>query len=256
MNNIDLFFTNFQSVGDILYSLPIIETILKYNSNVNITYCTFKAHEYLLKHLPINLKIIDFDYRIKSGQDFWYKNVHLLNPENFHHFNIDFGGTNFESKHKYLTSEFEKKNLKINFPMIDPAFIELPEVDINVKPKSIYVENGISISRLDVNILNVDKMSLFFPKLNFYVTNGKNIINKNVYDCSNKNIIELANISKKCCAIVGHGSGPFVCTHSKENHNKLKIIYKEPIREWDLNNPNFININEEIEIIKILRSFR
>lgn len=256
MQNLNLFFTNFQSVGDVLFSIPIIENILKNNENVNILYCTFKDHGYLLEHLPLKLKLIDFDYRIKSGQNIWYENAYKFCPDDYYHFNIDYGGSTYYSKINFLNSEFVKKKLNVNLPIDENYFIELPEVSLDVKAKSIYVETGIPYSRDKVNILNIDTYSLFFPTINFYTTSSTNINRKNIIDCSNKNIIELANISKKCCAIIGHGSGPFLCTHNKANKDKFKYIYKEDIREWDHENSNIINVFDDDVIIKFLRSIR
>lgn len=256
MESINLFFTNFQSIGDVLYSIPIVENIINNNSNVNIEYCTFISHGYLLQHLPIKLKLIDSDYRIKSGQDFWYKNAQIFCPNGYHHFFIDFGGTDFKSKSEYLISEFKKKNIFLEYPLNENIYIELPDIPIEVKPKSIYVETGQSISRLNVNIFDVEKFSLFFPSLNFYTTSNINIKRKNIIDCSNKNIIELSNISKKCCAIIGHGSGPFVCTHNSANKNKYKFVYKESQRDWDLDNPNYINVYDDKPILEFFRTIR
>jgi hypothetical protein len=108
-----------------------------------------------------------------------------------------------------------------------------------VTGRAVYVENGPTRSGHCDYVFDMEDLGARFPDLRFCCTSKPNSSRPNVIDCSTGDLVDLSAISDQCEAIVGKGSGPFMCTLTYPNLLKPKAVidFKAP-RFWEYrNNP-------------------
>jgi hypothetical protein len=247
-----------QSNGDTLGIIPVLELLFKTYPDVKVRFACYEDQAYLVEHLPMELFPIKGNYRnIPQRVNFFEK----IDPSFYEGFTtIHLWGGLYKFKHNWVdqvqtfNNQCKEKNLDLFLDESKSGFIELPNVEIDVKEKSVFVENGVTISGHSNYSFDMYKLSLMFPKTNFYITSAVNFTARNIIDCSKSNLIELANISKKCELIIGKGSGPFMCTYSHTNKDKGLYLmgFWHEFAQW---NDEFkvILLNNEEEMFDLIR---
>lgn len=258
MNNHNLFLWINQSNGDTLLLIPVIELLLEQYPDIKVRFACYEDQAYLLKHLPIEVIPIKGNYKNIPTRELFFKSIDPSLYEGYIPIHLwaglyDHLGT-LKQQIKTINNQFKENNLDMFLDDSVSKYVELPYRDIFVKDKSIYVENGYTVSGHSFFNFDMYKLSLMFPKTNFYVTYPVNFTANNIIDCSKMDLIDLANISKKCCLILGKGSGPYICTLSEANKDKEKYLfgYRYNFDKWNDSDKTILLYNEE-EIYDLIR---
>lgn len=264
MKNCKLILWINQSNGDTLGGVPLVSAILKQYPEVELKFACYEEQAYLLKHLPIDVIPVQGNYRnmiLRSNPGSFLRKIKHIIDEDFVPIHIWLG--NYALKHTWqnqvltFNNQCKEKNIDIVIDDSEFGFIELPKVDVEVLDNSVYVESCQPISGQTRFQFDIYKMSLMFPKLNFYTVGSVNFKAKNVIDCSQKSLVELASISRKCKIVLGKGSSPFFCTLCEENQDKLKAIVglwgEWKFKFWNENDDNVLLLDTEQEVMNILR---
>lgn len=257
INNKLLLWIN-QSNGDTLAIIPVIELLLESYPNVKVKAACYEDQAYLLRHLPIEVLPVKGNYKNFALRDKFFKSIDPSLYKDFTPLHLWGGLYNHHLVWKHQVKTFnnqcKENNLDIFLDDSISKYIELPKRDIFVREKSIYVENGPTVSGHSFYNFNMFKLSIMFPKTNFYITAPINFTADNIIDCSKLNLIELSNISKKCCIILGKGSGPYVCTLNEENKDKEKYLleFTYHFENWNELDKTILLDNSD-KIIDIIR---
>jgi hypothetical protein len=230
-----LFMWNNSAMGDTLLSIALIDKLLKKYPGLNITLGCWKKLSYLAEHLPINV----YGFSPVEGVDNYFFNS--FTPHRHFHINTQFGvlphvGKTFQWKYAIENLNLYFKDSPFNLEYDEPL-VELPDLNVDVKPNSVFVENGKSFSGHNDFYYNLDLISKAFPELTFYSTANETTQNPNVISLLDKNSIYLQSVQRKCKAILGKGSGPFILSFNKDCVNTPKALFGFKLEEfkkyWD-----------------------
>jgi hypothetical protein len=254
----NLFIWTNQSNGDTLGIIPVLELLFKTYPDVKVRFACYEDQMYLVKHLPMEFFPIKGNYRNIPERVNFFKKIDPLFYEGYTTIHL-WGGLysyphTWVNQVKTFNNQCKEKNIELLLDESTCAFVELPHIDLDVKNNAVYVENGPTVSGHSYYNFDIYKLSLMFPKTNFYLTDPVNFSANNIIDCSKKNLIELANISKKCQLILGKGSGPFMCAYNETNKDKGMYLlgFWHNYSQWnDL--LNVILLNNEEEMINLIR---
>lgn len=258
MNNHNLFLWINQSNGDTLAIIPVIELLLEQYPDVKVKCACYEDQAYLLKHLAIEVLPIKGNYKNIPSRETFFKSIDPSSYEGYTPLHLWGGLYNHHLVWKHQVKTFnnqcKENNLDIFLDDSVNKYIELPSRDIFVKERSIYVENGHTVSGHSFFNFDMYKLSLMFPKTNFYITYSVNFTADNIIDCSNMNLIDLANVSKQCSLILGKGSGPYVCTLSEANKDKEKYLFefRYHFEKWNDSDKTFL-LEKEEEMFDLIR---
>jgi hypothetical protein len=253
-----------QSNGDTLAAIPLMEAIIKQFPHVNIKFACFKSQSYLVRHLPIQIIEADGNYRnlvMRTRPDYFLKKIKpFIQPEDtlIHLWGGNYGYKGYwQDQVKTFNNQCQEKNIDLILDDSEFGYIELPIVDVNVKSKAVFVENCQPVSGQTAFQFDMYKLGLMFPKINFYTVGPVDFTLNNVHDCSDKTLIELSNISRKCQLILGKGSGPFYSTLNKQNENKTKLVMglfpSWRYKYWKEDDESILLLDTEQEIFEFLR---
>jgi hypothetical protein len=247
-----------QSNGDTLGIIPVLELLFEKYPETNVRFACYEDQAYLLNHFPLEVFPIKGNYRdIPSRVNFFEK----INPQFYEGYTpIHLWGGLYNFQHiwknqvKTFNNQCKENNINLFLDDSSPGYIELPIIDIDVRERAIYVENGHTVSGHSFFNFDMYKLSLMFPKTNFYITYPVNFSANNIIDCSKMNLIELANVSKKCEIILGKGSGPFMCTYNEINKDKSKYLFqfRYHFENWN-DTDKTILLNDEEEMFELIR---
>jgi hypothetical protein len=247
-----------QSNGDTLGIIPVLELLFKTYPDVKVRFACYEDQAYLLKHLPIELFPIKKNYRNIPARVSFFEKIDSCLYEGFT--TIHLWGGLYKYKHNWVdqvrtfNNQCKEKGIDLFLDESASGFIELPFEQVDVAERSVFVENGITVSGHSYYNFDMYKLSLMFPKTNFYITDPVNFTAQNIIDCSKKNLIQLANISKKCQLIIGKGSGPFMCTYSQANKDKGLFLmgFWHEFAQWN-DELEVILLNNEEEMFDLIR---
>jgi hypothetical protein len=228
LKNNNLFIWINQSNGDTLGIIPVLELLFATYPDVKVRFACYEDQAYLVEHLPLEVFPIKGNYKYIPERETFFNKIDPSIYDNFT--TIHLWGGLYKYEHKWIdqvktfNNQCKEKNIDFYLNENSDGFIELPEYLVDVKNRAVYVENGYTVSGHSNFSFDMYKLSIMFPRINFYTTYSSNYKASNIVDCSNMNLIQLANVSKKCELIVGKGSGPFMCTFSKANKDKPKYL--------------------------------
>lgn len=249
--------------GDLIFLMPLYKKLAA-SSLFNIKVGIHKNAAYLYENFISN----SFDLIISNdaNEDNKAQDLKELCPPNFLPINTWLGQYPETQSHTWKSTVmmFNHKMFENNIPYIlhfdlrTVPMVEFPNMAITVKPNSIYIENGITRSGHSNFMFDLELLAEYFPNINFYCTANPKIQANNFIDCSNKNFIELSNISNKCIAILGKGSGPFLCTYTEDNRYKPRAVCGYNTKSWKKfwiyqNNP-LVYINDMEEVINFIKN--
>ena len=110
---------------------------------------------------------------------------------------------------------------------LDPTDVPMVSWDhpheITIPENSVYVETGEVRSGHSNFVFDMPKIAGMFPHLHFFCTSDQPDIG-NVTGMGGMSLVEMSQVSDHCTAIVGKGSGPFLCTLTEGNRNKKKAV--------------------------------
>ena len=265
MSQINLLLYITFSNGDTLSCIPLIEKIKIKYPDVNLVFCCFSSHKYLIEHLDLPIITLDCDYTYyKHFPDFTQSRILEICPKDLIPINLWCGTYNFghswSNQIKVFNMQCKEKNLDLFLDEEDFGYINLPNLDLDVRENAVYIENGINLSNQSDFNFNIYKLSIMFPRVNFYLTSSTPYKSKNIFSSENKNLIYLANLSKKCKMIIGKGSGPFFCTLNYDNKDKIKALFglkeewtKDNFKFWEPKNDKILLRYTEQELYELLR---
>lgn len=258
-----IFMYNNWHYGDLIFIKPLYQ-ILKNSNFFDIKIGVYQNNRYLFEDL-----IDEFFDIILSSDDNETQNAQDLKelcPLNYICVNTWLGQYNdthphtWESTVKMFNYKMCEFNIpyQIDFDFEDVPMVPFPRIDINVEKNGIYVENGYTRSGHSNFEFDLELLADFFSECVFYCTSSPRILKTNLIDCSGKNIIELANISNKCIAILGKGSGPLLCTYTEENRYKPRAVCGYDLSKWSrfwtyAKNP-LVYINSMREVVDFIEN--
>lgn len=120
----------------------------------------------------------------------------------------------------------QSPEVKLSYIPEETPFLDFSaEYDTSLIDKNcIYIDNSICRGAHSSFVFDLVRMAKEFPKFTFICTSSgpKNVYN--IVDYSHVNLVQLSNVSEKCGAIFGKGSGPYVCTLTSKNIDKPRAL--------------------------------
>jgi hypothetical protein len=230
-----IFIWNNASMGDVLLSIALIDRAMKKYPDLSFILGCWKRFSYLADHLPISV----LGFTPLKGIDNYFFNAYC--PINYYSFNSQFGMMPHAGKKFQWKFAIENFNNATSGSIVHLEYeeleIELKDLDIDIPENAIFVENGPSYSGHNDFYVNIDLISSKFPQFKFYCTSKTNTYNSNVIDMSDENAIYLQSVQRKCKAILGKGSGPFILSFNKDCRKTPKALFGFKVEEfgklWD-----------------------
>lgn len=242
-----LFLWNGWHAGDFIMLRPLVRC-LQDTHDVPVAVGCYRNYAYLLEDLGVEVFASEFDDadgpESRSPLDLSY-----LCPRGFVPINTWVGNypdlvpPSWPTMIEAFNRQCAEQGLSLRLHSRTVPTIDFPHVSMAVRPNGVYVENGQVRSGHSRFAFHVQRLARAFPALNFYCTADPRCYARNVFDCSQLNLVELSSLSNRCVALVGKGSGPFVCTLTSANRYKPRAImnFHDPLgaksrlayRFWD-----------------------
>jgi hypothetical protein len=242
-----LFLWNGWHAGDILMLRPLLRCVQHAQDGPVAVGC-YRNHAYLLQDLGVDVFASEFDDAdgpdSRSPLDLSY-----LCPRGFVPINTWVGNypdlipPSWPTMVEAFNRQCAEQGLSLRLHSRAVPSIDFPHLRVAIRPNGVYVENGQVRSGHSRFAFDVQRLAREFPTLNFYCTAHPHTAADNVFDCSHLNLVELSSLSNRCVALVGKGSGPFVCTLTSANRYKPRAImnFHDPLgtkpplayRFWD-----------------------
>jgi hypothetical protein len=249
--------------GDVITNRCLIQKLIDLGIDKSkILLASYQNRHYLVEDLPINHFIIPTDENSPQSPclckwcPYGYIPVNTwcgTYPE-FDHRPFPLGNHNWANIVDTWNKNSDLLNLNFKIPNYETPMVKWEQKNkIEILSNSIYVETGHVRSDHCRFEFDIKKLSKMFKDLNFICT-SKQEKSDNVFDMSDKNLIEMSHISNQCLAIIGKGSGPFMCTLTEENKFKPKaVIGFTAAKFWHYENNPLQYLNNEEELIDFLR---
>lgn len=250
---LNIFLWNNYHNGDIITCKPLVwELVNSFGDQIKIAWGCFKNHTPLLTDLPITI------YEDPRNDDHPIDLSYLCPPE--HHplylwlgQYSDTKAHNWPNQVEVFNRQCNARGVPINIVSKVVPAITFDFFNVNIMPRSVYIENGHTRSGHSDFEFRMDILGKRYPNINFYCTAPPKSNLPNLFDCSHLTLPQLSACSNKCNLIIGKGSGPFLCTLTHPNQYKPKAVigYKSgngSRRFWDYpGNPlQYLNTNEEL----------
>ena len=247
--------------GDIITNRALIKELMKFG--IDIAVGSYVDRHYLVKDLPVLHVVSD------QAEDFQRGSPCLsgLCPEGYLPINTwcgTFHDIDQRGFHNWVTivDTFNRQSEQYGLG-ITLSSLEVPMIDfecrcmIKVRHRSVYVENGDTRGGHSLYQFDLLRMAKMYPELTFYCTAFPNCDAKNVVSCHNRNLVELSGISNQCEAIVGKGSGPFLCTYTEQNRLKPRAVMKFTAPKfWNYRNNPLKYLESDEELYQFLAEVR
>jgi hypothetical protein len=124
---------------------------------------------------------------------------------------------------------------------------------IRTKGRAIYVETSQPRNRYCEFQYDMAYLGALFPEFNFYCTSNQDPDIPNVISCGDRNLVELSFISNGCEAIIGKGSGAFLCTYTECNRKKPRAVVNFTAPHfWDYRDNPLEYLKGQDELISFL----
>lgn len=250
--------------GDIVTNRCLIKALINY-PELDIAVGSYKDRYYLVGDLPVQ--------HIISEHNEGAMCLGSLCPPDRISLNTwcgTFADIDAKERHNWITivetwnRHSQDNNLGVILPYKEG---EVPMVDfhyvckLKTRGRAIYVENGpIRSSHSNYNF-PLTEMSKRYPEFNFYCTGNTGTPNTelpNLINCEHRNLVELSFLSNTCEAILGRGSGPFLCTYTEVNRQKPRAVFgygQHPFWKYRDNPLRYLN-GEDVEVFKFLDEVR
>ena len=261
-----IFLWNGWHTGDVVLLRPLVRHILD-NHAVEVTLGCYRNHAYMLDDLGV--EVISSDYDDYDGRNsLGALDLSYLCPRDHVPINTWVGNyedlippswpTIIEAVNRQAAEKGHPLRLVSRWiPDIDFRFVDVP-----VEGNAVYLETTASRSGHSDFEFDLQEVSKRFPGLNFYCTSHPHYYAANLFDCSRLNIVELSNLSNRCVALVGKGSGPFCCTLTDANrykpraimdfHDPFRKMNREKYRFWDYPGSRLRYLDTADELIEFL----
>jgi len=250
MTHLHLFIHNSFHNGDVVLTKAVIQAVRVNFTGVKITLeCTEKCR-YLWRDLELPIIVY-------QGSEYTGTEPTEKCPDNAVFLNMWFGvfddiltlhGMTYQNNVHTFNRQMYQHNLHqkylLQMPIFTPmvTFFGKPGREVEVREKSILVENGQTLSNQNYFYLNehLKLIASNFPNLNFYCSAKPFFTASNIFDCSELNLIELSSVGDKCIGFLMRGSAVNAATQTEVNRYKPRCIvgWDLPMKVWDnLENP-------------------
>ena len=263
-----LFIWNGFHSGDIIMMRPLIRHILN-EHDVQVAVGCYRNHAYLLDDLGVEIIASKYDDadgpESRSPLDLSY-----LCPRDHVAINTWVGNypdlipPSWPTTVKAFNRQAAEQSHPIRLHSRSVPNIEFRYVNMAVRENAIYVENGTVRSGHSWFAFDMQRLSREFPGLNFYCVSHPYYYARNLIDCSHLNLVELSSLSNRCVALIGKGSGPFVCTLTEANRYKPRAImnFHDPLgmlspaeyRFWDYRDSPLVYLDTHAELVNFLKN--
>lgn len=237
--------------GDVVTNRALIKELLKYDLDISLG--SYSDRYYLVEDLPVNHVVSYHPEQTGSPSlstlcpegcipiNSWCGTFPDIDKKGYHNWSTIVETFNRQSEQHNLGVVLSSKEV----PMIDFEH----SCNIRISARGVYVENGMTRGNHSNYDFDMGKIGAMFPELTFYCTSDPKCYRLNVKDCSNRNLVILSQISNQCEAIIGKGSGPFLCTYTEINRLKPRAVMKftAPKFWFYRNNPlEYLESDEEL----------
>jgi hypothetical protein len=244
--------------GDLITNRALVKELLKYD--LDLALGSYSDRQYLVADLPVL-------HVIHPGREGAAQELASLCPEGYLPVNTwcgTFPDIDARGHHNWRTivdtfnRQSDQSGLGIQLssketPMIDFAH----KYTFRLRGRPVFIENGKPRSgHCDYNF-DMALLSARYPEMMFYCTANPQCSERNLVDCSGRTLVELSHISNQCEAILGKGSGPFLCTYTESNRLKPRAVmrFRAP-RFWEYRNNPLQYLETEDELRQFLDGVR
>lgn len=241
--------------GDLITNRCLIQPLL--GRDLELAVGSYKNRHYLVEDLPVTHIVSQEDENFPQSSCLSGLTPHGFRPVNtwcgtfkdLDHRPPPLGYHNWNN----IVDTWNRQNsIQLHASVV--PMVDFPKINVDVLEKSIYVENGHTRSGHCHFNFDLQKLGETFPDLNFYCTAEHNCHLPNVHYVK-MNLIELSSVSDKCIAIVGKGSGPFMCTLTETNRHKPKAVVQFNSPEfWCYEGNPLKYLKTETELLDFLHS--
>jgi hypothetical protein len=236
--------------GDVITNRALVKELLKYD--LDLALGSYSDRHYLVADLPVKHVI----HPGKEGQSqclaascpehyvavsTWCGTFPDIDARGYHNWRTIIDTFNRQSEQLGLGIHLSSNET----PMIDFEY----KHNFKLRGRAVYVENGQPRSSHSDYHYDLKLLGERYPELMFYCTADPGCHMPNVVDCSGRNLVELSHISNQCEAIIGKGSGPFLCTYTEVNRLKPRAVlqFRAPKFWLYRNNPlRYLETDEEL----------
>lgn len=243
--------------GDVITNRALVKELLKYDLDVALG--SYKDRHYLVQDLPV--RHIISEHAEQTGSPC----LSALCPEGFTPINTWCGTFDDIDKRGYhnwctIVDTFNRQAEPLGIKLSSK---EVPMIDfeskcmIQTRGRGIYVENGDTRGGHSLFFFDMNKIGRIFIDFNFYCTAHPNCDLPNVISCHSRDLVEMSHISNQCEAIVGKGSGPFLCTYTEVNRLKPRAVMQFTSHKfWHYRNNPLKYLDTEEELFQFLNEVR
>lgn len=244
--------------GDVITNRALVKELLKYD--LDLALGSYSDRYYLVADLPVR-------HIIHPGREGESQSLSTSCPDGYlsinawcgtfpdiaarshHNWSTIVDTFNRQSNHHGLGICLSSKES----PMFDFEFGH----KFKLRGRAIYVENGRTRSSHCDYHFDLNRLGGRYPEFMFYCTADPGCRLSNVIDSSLRNLVELSHISNQCEAIIGKGSGPFLCTYTEINRLKPRAVMRFTApRFWDYRNNPLRYLETEEELFRFLDEVR
>jgi hypothetical protein len=240
--------------GDVITNRALIKELLKYDLELAVG--SYTDRHYLVADLPVR-------HIIHPGKEAERQSLSSCCPESYLPINTwcgTFPDIDAVGHHNWWTivETFNRQSGQSGLGVVLSSK-ETPMIDFEqryycrLRGRPVYVENGTPRSNHCDYHYDMRHLGEKYPEFTFYCTANPACERENVIDCSERNLVELSFISNQCEAILGKGSGPFLCTYTEVNRLKPRAVmrFRAP-RFWEYRNNPLRYLESEDELYEFL----
>lgn len=254
-----LFLYNFYDNGDVVLSRPLIRAVSKLK-NVDILLCVPPKKMYLIEDLG---EVVPGRYPCKHIS---MSCNHKGTPVGYISMSMWFGtfrgvlkrwGLSWHNLQLTWNKQIKLRSLPSSMKIgpQDPV-VDFPDVfDYDVRPDSVFVENGPVRSKQSDIKVPVKWIVESFPELNFYFSDAPGVVADNCFDVSRLNLRQLSKVSEKCLGFLTRGSGVNTCTYTKQNKGKPRALlgWTDSYCLWPYSGDDVKHVRNKKQISRFLR---
>jgi hypothetical protein len=228
--------------GDILTNRCLIKALMNYD--IDIAVGSYMNRHYLVGDLPVSHIVAEWDEDTPRSPclsalcpndriclNTWCGTFPDIDRQHYHNW-----ATIVKTWNRY--SETYNFGITLSYKEVPMVDFEYP-CSIKTRGRAIFVENGPVRSGHCPYHFDMNDLGNRYPDFNFYCSYSPDTQLPNVIDCGSRNLVHLSFISNGCEAILGKGSGPFICTYTEANRKKPRaVVGYNSVPFWDYrNNP-------------------
>ncbi len=244
--------------GDVITNRALVRELLRYD--LDMVLGSYSDRYYLVSDLPVR-------HVVHPGREGESQSLQAMCPDGYCAVNTwcgTFPDIDAKSHHNWCTivETFNRQSERLGIGVLLSSR-ETPMIDFEsrytftLRGRPIYLENGKPRSGHCEYDYDLRVLGPRYPEFTFYCTANPGCEGPGIVDCSGRNLVELSCVSNLCEAIIGKGSGPFLCTYTEANRLKPRAVmrFRAPTF-WHYRNNPLRYLESEGELFQFLDDVR